>query len=166
MKRSGRVVAMLVIVLLSAACAGYLESAAPTWRADPGANATLPPIAPGAGSMAASAARDTELSDTELIALGGRLYATNCAPCHHPNGEGNLNSFPALNRNPFVTVSDPTGVIDTVLHGRNVMPAFAPTLSAQETAAVLSYIRNAWNNEASVVNAQQVREVQGALPVP
>ncbi len=102
----------------------------------------------------------TPLSDAALIAMGEKIYATNCAPCHQPNGEGNLSIFPALNRNPFVTVSTPTAVIDTVLHGRQVMPAFEPTLSAQEVAAVISYIRNAWSNEASVVSAAQVREVQ------
>lgn len=102
----------------------------------------------------------TPMSDAALIAMGARIYATYCAPCHQPNGEGNLSTFPALNRNPFVTVSAPTAVIDTVLYGRQVMPAFAPVLSAQEVAAVISYIRNAWSNEASVVSTEQVLEVQ------
>jgi mono/diheme cytochrome c family protein len=101
------------------------------------------------------------LSDAALIEMGRTLYTSNCAPCHQPNGEGNLSTFPALNRNAFVTVSDPTGVIDTVLHGRQLMPAFASTLSDQEVAAVISYIRSAWNNQAPVVEASQVRQVRG-----
>jgi mono/diheme cytochrome c family protein len=94
------------------------------------------------------------------IAWGERLYAANCAPCHQPNGEGTLGTFPSLNRNAFVTVSDPMGVIETVLHGRRIMPAFAVTLADPEVAAVLSYIRNAWNNEAPVVNVEQVNRVR------
>lgn len=100
------------------------------------------------------------LSDAAQIEIGKGVYINNCAPCHHANGEGNLDRFPALNRNAFVTVSDPTAVIDTVLHGREVMPAFEGSLTAQEMAAAISYIRNAWNNQASVVSAAQVREVQ------
>jgi cytochrome c6 len=100
------------------------------------------------------------LSDDALIEMGRLLYTSNCAPCHYPNGEGNLSLFPALNRNAFVTVSDPTGVIDTVLHGRELMPAFASTLTDQEIAAVISYIRNAWNNQASVLDESHVREVR------
>ena len=102
------------------------------------------------------------LSEAAQIQIGKGVYINNCAPCHHANGEGNLNRFPALNRNAFVTVSDPTAVIDTVLHGREVMPAFEDGLTAQEMAAAISYIRNAWNNQASVVSAAQVREAQEA----
>jgi cytochrome c oxidase subunit 2 len=103
-----------------------------------------------------------QLGDAALMAVGKTIYASNCAPCHRPNGEGNLSIIPALNRNAIVTVSDPIPVIDTVLHGREVMPAFEVTLSAREVAAVLSYIRNAWNNQASVVSEGQVRAAQDA----
>lgn len=102
------------------------------------------------------------MSDEALIAFGANLYATNCAPCHQPNGEGNLGQFPALNRNAFVTVSDPTAVLQTVLYGRQIMPAFAPTLTPLEVAAVISYVRNAWDNQAATVTVEQVRTVQEA----
>lgn len=101
--------------------------------------------------------KTTSVSDAEMLAMGRALYASNCAPCHQPNGEGNLAIFPALNRNAFVMVADPAGVIDTVLYGREVMPDFAPALSYQEIAAVVSYIRNGWDNQAAVVSEAQVR---------
>jgi cytochrome c6 len=89
---------------------------------------------------------------------GRALYIANCAPCHKVNGEGNLSLVPALNRNPFVTVNDPTAVIDTVLHGRRVMPAFEGALAPQEIATVISYIRNTWNNQAPKVETSQVEQ--------
>jgi mono/diheme cytochrome c family protein len=103
---------------------------------------------------------DADLSDAELISLGEMIYVTNCAPCHHLNGEGNLETFPALNRNAFVTLIVPEPVIDTVVNGREIMPAFAPTLHDGEIAAVVSYIRNAWSNDASVVSPNQVEEAR------
>lgn len=93
---------------------------------------------------------------------GERLYAVNCAPCHQANGEGNLQRFPALNNNALVTARDPGPLIQTVSSGRGIMPAFAPVLPAHELAAVLSYIRNAWDNAASVITATQVSQVQAA----
>ncbi|MCE7984342.1 MAG: cytochrome c [Caldilinea sp. CFX5] len=103
-----------------------------------------------------------ELSDAEAIELGAQLYAVNCAPCHQANGEGVLNRFPALNRKALVTARNPQALIQTVLYGRGVMPGFAPTLNNREIAAVLSYIRNAWSNSASVIAPSQVNEVSGA----
>ncbi|HXF60053.1 MAG TPA: cytochrome c [Caldilineaceae bacterium] len=97
-----------------------------------------------------------DLSDDELIALGQSLYTVNCAPCHQSNGEGNLPYFPALNGNALVTADPPTALIRTVLHGRREMPAFASALSDLELAAILSYVRNAWSNNASVVRPDQI----------
>lgn len=97
-----------------------------------------------------------ELGDDELIALGQSLYTVNCAPCHRPNGEGNLPYFPALNGNALVTANPPTALIRTVLHGRREMPAFATALSDLELAAILSYVRDAWSNNASVVRPDQI----------
>lgn len=104
----------------------------------------------------------TPVAGAEVINHGEHLYAANCAPCHQPNGEGVLNSFPALNGNPLVLTDDPLPAIDVVLYGRGVMPSFEGALSAQQIAAILSYVRNAWSNEASIVSAEQVQAVQEA----
>lgn len=96
----------------------------------------------------------------QLINFGEQIYATNCATCHQPDGEGQ-GAYPALNGNPFVTAEDATQVIATVLQGRGQMPAFQDTLSSQEIAAVVSYIRNAWSNNASAVSVEQVERVAG-----
>ena len=98
-------------------------------------------------------------ADARLIQDGRILYLSNCAPCHRPNGEGNLNRFPALAHNAFVTNQAPDPLIRTVLYGRGVMPAFAPTLDAQELAAILSYVRTSWSNDAPIVRPADVRDV-------
>ena len=108
----------------------------------------------------ATASPAPTLTAEALIQRGARIYTSNCAPCHRGNGEGNLERFPALNGNAFVTAQVPMPLIRTVLYGRGVMPAFAPTLSDQEAAAVLSYIRNSWGNEASVIHAAAVQQVE------
>ncbi len=41
------------------------------------------------------------------------------------------------------------------------MPPFAQTLSGEEVAMVLSYVRNAWGNHGSLVTAAQVDRSRG-----
>jgi mono/diheme cytochrome c family protein len=157
---------MVVALLLLAACGGtpsQLESGGSLVGNNVETGIQVAPIA-GAATLDQEG-EPTPLSDAELIEMGGMLYMSNCAPCHQVNGEGTLSTFPALNRNPFVTVADPTGVIDVVLHGQQIMPAFERTLTAQDVAAVVSYIRNAWDNQAPVVSEAQVREVQSQSEV-
>lgn len=48
------------------------------------------------------------------------------------------------------------------LSGRG-MPAFDWTLSDQDVADVLTYIRNSWGNQAAAVDAKQVGDVRKAL---
>jgi mono/diheme cytochrome c family protein len=97
----------------------------------------------------------------ELIALGEEVYEAQCATCHQSAGEGTAN-FPALAGSSVVTDEDPTEVLDVIIHGRGEMPAFGDTLSDEEIAAVTSYIRNAWGNEAPPVSEEEVAEVAEA----
>ncbi len=93
-----------------------------------------------------------------LVQRGEAVYTQNCATCHQPDGQGQ-GQYPALAGNGFVTANDPAQVITIVLDGRGAMPAFADTLANQEIAAVISYIRNSWGNNATVVTVEQVRTV-------
>jgi mono/diheme cytochrome c family protein len=101
----------------------------------------------------------TPLGPEALISLGEEEYPNYCAACHQMDGQGVAGAYPALADNPFVTVDDPTGVIRVLLTGRAGMPHFRDYLTQQEIAAVISYIRNAWENDASVVSEEQVRTV-------
>ena len=66
-----------------------------------------------------------------------------------------------------MVAEDPTAAILTVLNGRGGMPRWADELSDAEIAAILSYIRTSFGNDASEVTPAEVarlREEQGSHP--
>lgn len=97
--------------------------------------------------------------DADPIALGETIYAGNCATCHGADGTGEPGVYPPLEGNEFV-LGEPGPVIELVLSGRGGMPPFGGDLSDREVAAVLSYIRNAWGNDAPEVSTGQVEAVR------
>ncbi len=108
--------------------------------------------------LAACVDSHTELppDPQQLIDQGQVLYWQNCSECHQIDGQGWLPLYPRLAGNPIVTLNDPSPIIATVLHGQGSMPPFRDTLSSNEIAAILSYIRNAWGNHANAVNPRQI----------
>lgn len=85
----------------------------------------------------------------ELMAKGEQVYATACASCHGGSGEGIPGAFPALKDSP-VAVGPAKTHIDVVVNGvaGTAMQAFAAQLSEVDLAAVVTYERNAWGNNA------------------
>jgi cytochrome c6 len=98
-----------------------------------------------------------------LVTQGKAAFEDNCAQCHRTNGEGLPGTFPALSKNSFVT-GDPKPVIATVLNGRKgilgLMPEWKDKLNDQQIAAVITYIRQAWANQATAVMPAMVAEVR------
>lgn len=92
-----------------------------------------------------------------LISEGEMVYLRNCSRCHNLDGGGFPRIYPNLDGNPLVTLHDPVPVIETVLNGQGSMPGFKNSLSDEELASVISYIRNAWGNEAPVIFPKQTR---------
>ncbi|MEQ6917573.1 cytochrome c oxidase subunit II [Halomonas aquatica] len=92
---------------------------------------------------------DREWGLDELMSRGEQVYGAVCAACHQPDGSGNMPAFPALAGNQ-VLLDEPERHITTVIDGvaGSAMPAFRNTLSPVEIAAVVTYERNAWGNEA------------------
>jgi mono/diheme cytochrome c family protein len=93
-----------------------------------------------------------------MIERGEQVYIANCAACHGGDGLGNI-ANPALAGADF-TLGAPEPVIEVVLHGRGVMPPFRDQLSDQAVADVVTYIRNAWGNQASPVTSDQVSQLR------
>ena len=97
---------------------------------------------------------------------GKAVFALNCAACHQANGKGG-GPYPPLAGNPDVNAVDSAALIQTVLNGRTGpitvngtqyggnMPSWRG-LSDGDLAAVLTYVRSAWNNSAPAVSADQV----------
>ncbi len=92
----------------------------------------------------------------KLIHDGQPLYVQYCAVCHQADGSGQPGKYPRLAGNPMVTLEDPIPVITTVVYGKGAMPGFGEELDNTQTAAILSYIRNAWGNQAPAVSDRQV----------
>ncbi|MBM4285624.1 MAG: cytochrome c [Deltaproteobacteria bacterium] len=103
------------------------------------------------------------LNGAQVINQGQEAYEANCADCHRSNGEGLAVKFPALKGNPFVTGA-PQPLIELMLRGRKgkmgLMPAWQEHLSDAQMAALLSYIRNAWGNQAAPVQPQDVGKLR------
>jgi mono/diheme cytochrome c family protein len=97
-----------------------------------------------------------EPSGQELVEQGEEVYTVSCSRCHQPDGVGVDPVYPELAGNAFVTVREAYPVVDVVVNGRGGMPPFRDALSREEIAAVVSYIRNAWGNQASIVTTGQV----------
>lgn len=93
---------------------------------------------------------------------GQEIYKTDCLACHGVNGGGVLYRQSVLNNTAFVT-GDPEAVIAVILNGRQgagAMPGWREKLNDQEVAAVATYIRQAWDNQADAVTPAMVAKVR------
>lgn len=88
------------------------------------------------------------------MAMGETVYEEQCARCHGSDGEG-TSGVPALAGNTTVT-GEPVAVIQTVLQGPGTMPSFRGRLNDEEIAAVITYVRNTWGNDAPAISADDV----------
>jgi len=104
--------------------------------------------------------------------LGGQLYEEYCQTCHGADGKGASGIYPALAGNRSVMMKSPVNAIHSVLNGGYSpttaanpkpygMPPFQQILRNEEVALVVSYIRNAWGNRASLVTALDVDRNKG-----
>jgi mono/diheme cytochrome c family protein len=96
---------------------------------------------------------------------GGEIYHNVCLPCHGRNGGGVLYSKTALNGSAFVA-GNTDKVIATILFGKEgegSMPSWDKKLTDQEVAAVATYIRQAWSNQADPVTAAMVAKVRADM---
>ena len=110
-------------------------------------------------------------SPEEVLARGRQLYG-HCMGCHQPNGRGLPPVYPPLDESHFVTGS-PERLARILLHGlqgrievqgqvyNQVMPA-APFKSDADIAAIMTYIRQAWDNNAESVDTSLVTKVRKA----
>ena len=92
----------------------------------------------------------------KMIDQGRQVYLEYCAECHQVNGTGWSTLYPRLAGNPIVTLHDPEPVILTVKYGQGSMMSFSTKLTSEQIAAVISYIRNAWGNQAPAVSTKQI----------
>ncbi len=113
----------------------------------------------------------------ELFKLGAEVYSRegHCITCHQENGRGlPAAQFPPLTGTEWVN-GDSDRLIKLTLHGLlgpitvkgKKYPGLVPMtpfkgLSDEEIAGVLTYVRNAFGNNASVIQPSQVKKVREA----
>lgn len=110
------------------------------------------------GAAESASGPQSEEADWDWSELGPATFARVCAACHGEAGEGGFG--PTFIGNEFVMGEDAKVVIRVPMNGRGAMPSFRDMLSDEELAAVLSYIRNSWGNEADAVLPAMVAEVR------
>jgi len=107
---------------------------------------------------AAAASADREWTRDELMAKGEQVYNTSCAACHQPNGQGLPPTFPAIAGSALAT-GDAAAHIGLVLNGKTgtAMAAYRDILNDADMAAVLTYQRNSWGNDAGIIQPAAVK---------
>ncbi|WP_407280996.1 cytochrome c [Aromatoleum evansii] len=100
---------------------------------------------------------------------GEQIFGANCVACHQASGAGIPLVFPPLAGSAWVDGSEHV-LIQILLHGikgsievagstfNGEMPAFGEKLGDAEIAAVASYIRSQWGNQAGPVTAETVQD--------
>ncbi len=125
-------------------------------------------------------ARDKPRVNPQFYARGEQLFAKHCASCHGTQGEGakveGSVALPALAGNRAVTMPTAANLVRILLAGGYApstagnprpfgMPPFVHVLNDEDIAAVTTYIRAAWGNQADAVSAADVlQHRKGLLP--
>jgi mono/diheme cytochrome c family protein len=122
------------------------------------------------------AAESTAVSGEEnslLMHFGGNVYSAQCAICHGAQGLGEPTRYPPLAGNQSIEMESAVNPIRMVLNGGIPpgtpgnpmpygMPPFAQSLSNDEVAAVVTYIRASWGNHGKAISPRQVDELRSA----
>lgn len=98
----------------------------------------------------------------EVLDLGASLYKAHCADCHGERGEGGGSAYPPLAGHRTATMASSANLVKVILNGGFPpttkgnprpygMPPFAHALTNAEIAAVASFVRASWGNNASGV---------------
>lgn len=101
---------------------------------------------------------------------GHALFESNCSGCHQSTGLGLPGSFPPLAKSDYLMNRQDMG-IGIVLHGINneaitvngkafkgVMPQLS--LTDDQVASILTYVRNSWGNKSAAVKLSDVKKVR------
>ncbi len=118
-------------------------------------------------------------AERDLFIKGKEIYAREgfCSTCHQADGAGlSASGFPPLAGTQWVNGNEerlikvvlkglqgPIEVLDKEYPGQVPMTPFAGMLKDDEVAAVLTYVRNSFGNNASAISPDKVKEVRAAV---
>jgi mono/diheme cytochrome c family protein len=101
---------------------------------------------------------------------GKAIFTAQCSACHQASGQGVPGAFPPLAGSHWAASDNPDlplAIVHDGLKGEitvagntfnGVMPTFKGTLSSAEIAAVLTYVRQAWGNDAAAIDVSTVEK--------
>jgi len=103
----------------------------------------------------------------EAVKAGETIYHDRCAKCHGDSGRGGMFMGPPLFASAVVRAANPSSLLNAILYGANppagvslgaweTMKPYTDVLSDTDIAAVASYVRGMWGNQASRVDAAAV----------
>ena len=112
--------------------------------------------------------------DDPQMVTGKLVMETQCEACHRADGTGVRNMIPAFSGNAQINAKDPASLLNVLLLGAEGpvtegnptgagMPRFDWKLPDDNLAAVLTYIRNSWGNNAPRVTAEDVKKARADL---
>lgn len=125
------------------------------------------PLAPGTPAMPdAPPLPPTPRRDAGTMVRGERIYDQRCAYCHGDAGQGVAGAIPPLAGNRAVGMTEPQNLIQIVRRGGFLpatkgnprpfgMPPFGHVLDDNDVAAVLTYVRGSWGNDAPPVTPRE-----------
>ena len=105
--------------------------------------------------------------DARTMERGAKIFDQRCAYCHGDSGQGAEGAYPPLAGNRAVLMDSAVNLIQIVRHGGFLpstggnprpygMPPFSPVLDDSDVAAVLTYIRGSWGNDAPPVSPRDM----------
>jgi mono/diheme cytochrome c family protein len=109
-----------------------------------------------------------------VMRQGKAVWEDECSACHRMDGSGVPRYFPPIKASANVQQANPTTVLHYILAGAHraptdraptplSMPAFYWKLDDDQVAAVATYARNSWGNEAQAVSADEVAKLRTKL---
>lgn len=110
------------------------------------------------------------------MVVGKRVFTRNCAVCHQTDGQGVEGQFPPLAGSEWVMANEAwhgdNHIVRIVLDGlsgpvtvedetyNSAMAPWKDVLKDEEIAAVLTYVRNSWGNEAPPIPVEFVSKIR------
>ena len=119
---------------------------------------------PGKPRPVSPDARPLTDEERQRYAAGQQVFTAICAGCHQANGQGLPGVAKSLVGSRWALAPAPQ-VIRIVLHGKEgemLMPPIGGSMTDDQIAAVLTYVRRSWGNTALPITPDEVREIRGA----
>lgn len=116
----------------------------------------------------------TGLNKEIQVAKGKQVFMQTCFVCHMMNGEGIPNQIPPLAKSDYLMADKDRSIQavlagmsgEVVVNGKKYNGVMLPlnTLTDEEVANVLTYVRNNFGNEGEAVLPAEVQRVRANLP--